>query len=114
MRTSSAGSDRTSSAKLRDRTEELRARSLRTLDLYLSTLLEATGGKLPSGFVVTLPKITTVEQIDVLVLAFETRLPGSFLDAVAFRDQPFRQRPGLHRGRQRGHEDVGRHGARYR
>jgi len=57
--------------RIKPLTEELRARSLRTLDLYLSTLLEQAGGKLPSGFVVTLPKITAVEQIETLVLAFE-------------------------------------------
>jgi len=43
--------------------EELRARSIRTLDLFLGTLLEETGGALPDGFVITLPKITRVEQV---------------------------------------------------
>jgi citrate lyase beta subunit len=38
------------------------ARSIRTLDLFLTTLLQATGGKLPDGFVVTLPKITITAQ----------------------------------------------------
>lgn len=37
-------------------------RSVRTLDIFLSTLLSATDGKLPDGFVVTLPKITIREQ----------------------------------------------------
>jgi citrate lyase beta subunit len=37
-------------------------RSVRTMDIFITTLLEATGGKLPSGFVVTLPKITITEQ----------------------------------------------------
>ncbi len=57
--------------RIKPLTEELRTRSLRTLDLYLTTLLDLSGGKLPSGFVVTLPKITAVEQIETLVLAFE-------------------------------------------
>jgi hypothetical protein len=43
--------------------EELRARSLRTLDLFLGTLLEETGGRLPGGFAITLPKITRAEQV---------------------------------------------------
>ena len=44
-------------------TEELRARSMRTLDIFVSTLLEKSGGKLPENFVVTLPKITIPEQV---------------------------------------------------
>lgn len=47
--------------------EELRARSARTLDIFVSTLVEQSGGKLPDNFVVTLPKITTPEQVTALV-----------------------------------------------
>jgi citrate lyase beta subunit len=43
--------------------EELRARSMRTLDIFVSTLIDKTSGKLPENFVVTLPKITTPEQV---------------------------------------------------
>ncbi|OGQ10215.1 MAG: phosphoenolpyruvate kinase, partial [Deltaproteobacteria bacterium RBG_16_71_12] len=46
--------------------DELFPRSARTLDLFLTTLAHATGGKLPDGFVVTLPKITTPEHVGVL------------------------------------------------
>lgn len=42
--------------------EENFRRGSRTLDIFLSTLLGATGGKLPSGFVVTLPKVQIAEQ----------------------------------------------------
>ncbi|HZN07280.1 MAG TPA: hypothetical protein VFB65_10860, partial [Pyrinomonadaceae bacterium] len=35
--------------------EELRARSFRTLDLFVSNLVEQTNGALPDNFVVTLP-----------------------------------------------------------
>ncbi len=51
--------------------EELKRRSIRTLDLFLSTLLSETGGKLPEGFVVTLPKITRPEQVAALVHLLE-------------------------------------------
>ena len=44
-------------------TEELRQRSLRTFDLFLSTLVAETGGVLPENFVVTLPKVTIPEQV---------------------------------------------------
>ncbi|MBI2892954.1 MAG: phosphoenolpyruvate kinase [Deltaproteobacteria bacterium] len=47
-------------------TEEMRARALRTLDVYLTALVRATSGKLPGGFVVTLPKVTSPGQVAVL------------------------------------------------
>jgi citrate lyase beta subunit len=51
--------------------EELRARSMRTLDIFVSTLLEKSGGKLPQNFVVTLPKITAPEQVTALADIFD-------------------------------------------
>jgi citrate lyase beta subunit len=57
-------------------TEELRTRSARTLRLFLATLLEQAGA-LPGGFVVTLPKITSLEQVKVfaaLLAALEREL----------------------------------------
>jgi citrate lyase beta subunit len=53
-------------------TEELRARSMRTLDIFVSTLVEKSGGKLPDNFVVTLPKITIPEQVSALADVFES------------------------------------------
>lgn len=41
-------------------------RAIRTLDLFLTNLLEKTGDKLPENFVVTLPKITRREEVEVL------------------------------------------------
>lgn len=52
-------------------TEELRERSMRTLDIFVSTLLEKSGGKLPDNFVVTLPKITIPEQVAALADLFD-------------------------------------------
>jgi len=46
--------------------EEQRARSIRTLDLFFTALARATGGRLPAGFVVTLPKITIAAQVAAL------------------------------------------------
>ncbi|HEX6188477.1 MAG TPA: hypothetical protein VFZ40_10380 [Pyrinomonadaceae bacterium] len=51
--------------------EELRARSMRTLDIFVSTLLEKAGKKLPQNFVVTLPKITAPEQVAALADIFD-------------------------------------------
>ncbi len=43
--------------------EDLRARSLRTLDLFVSALVARTGGKLPANFVVTLPKVQIAAHV---------------------------------------------------
>src|SRR5258708_29567115 len=52
-------------------TEELRERSVRTLDIFISTLLEKSAGMLPQNFVVTLPKITIREQVALLSYLFD-------------------------------------------
>jgi citrate lyase beta subunit len=52
-------------------TEDLKHRGVRTLDLFLSTLLDATNGKLPDNFVVMLPKVTIPQQTETLVKFFE-------------------------------------------
>ena len=41
-------------------------RAIRTLDLFLTNLLEKTGGVLPENFVVTLPKIKRAEEVGIL------------------------------------------------
>src|SRR5581483_2273016 len=50
---------------------EHKRRSLRTLDLFLTRLLERSNGFLPSNFVVTLPKITAPEQVTAMASACE-------------------------------------------
>lgn len=55
--------------------EELYARSLRTLDIFLTTLISETGGRLPDNFVVTLPKIVMPEQTAALADAFDSLEP---------------------------------------
>ncbi len=52
-------------------TEEMKERGLRTLDIFISTLVTKTGGKLPDNFVVMLPKVTIPEQVTTLVRFFE-------------------------------------------
>ncbi|HEX8394769.1 MAG TPA: hypothetical protein VF665_20660 [Longimicrobium sp.] len=49
--------------RLKALTEEMRGRAVRTLDLFLTRLLEVTGRKLPRGLVITLPKVTIPEQV---------------------------------------------------
>ena len=55
--------------------EELHARSIRTLDLFLTALVEAAGGRLPDNFVVTLPKIVTPDQVTTLADIFDELEP---------------------------------------
>ncbi|HEY0189936.1 MAG TPA: hypothetical protein VGC42_02365 [Kofleriaceae bacterium] len=57
--------------RIKPLTGELAGRSLRTLDIFLTELLSATGGSLPHNFVVTLPKIMSRVDVEVLVDAFD-------------------------------------------
>lgn len=52
-------------------TEDLKSRGVRTMDIFLTTLLEKTGGKLPDNFIVMLPKVTIPEQVATMVRLFE-------------------------------------------
>lgn len=64
--------------------EELRSRSLRTLRLFLATVLDAAG-ELPPNFVVTLPKVTLPEQVGVFASLLETLERELGLDAGALQ-----------------------------
>ena len=55
--------------------EELHARSIRTLDLFLTTLVESADGRLPENFVVTLPKIVSPVQVATLADIFDLLEP---------------------------------------
>ena len=60
-----------------------RRRGLRTLELFVGALAE--GGGLPAGFVVTLPKVTSVEQVAAMVLVCERLEQAHGLAAGALR-----------------------------
>jgi len=64
--------------------QELTARSVRTLDIFLSTLIEAAG-KLPPWFVVTLPKIQVPEQVTMLTNLFDALEPKLCLPSGALK-----------------------------
>jgi citrate lyase beta subunit len=57
--------------RIKPMTGELAARALRTLDVFLTELLGNTNGSLPANFVVTLPKIQSRIDVDVLVDTFD-------------------------------------------
>ncbi len=66
-------------------TEELRERSLRTLDLFVTALVRESGGRLPDNFVVTLPKVTIPEQVSALADVFDLLEPALSLPAGSLR-----------------------------
>ncbi|MFL6195952.1 MAG: DUF6986 family protein [Thermoanaerobaculia bacterium] len=66
-------------------TEELRERSMRTLDIVLTVLTRETGGRLPDNFVVTLPKVTIPEQVAALADLFAVLEPALGLPAGSLR-----------------------------
>jgi len=65
--------------------QELMRRGVRTLDIFLTTLLDATGGKLPPWFVVTLPKIQLPEQVTLLADLYDMIEPRLGLAAGTLR-----------------------------
>jgi citrate lyase beta subunit len=52
-------------------TEEMKERGLRTLDIFISTLVKKTNGELPANFIVMLPKVTIPEQPATLAAFFD-------------------------------------------
>jgi citrate lyase beta subunit len=65
--------------------DELRERSIRTLDIFVTTLSERSGGKLPANFVVTLPKVKLLEEMAALAGVFERLERALHLEAGALR-----------------------------
>jgi len=57
--------------RIKPLTRDLAARSLRTLDVFLTELLAATNGRLPDNFVITLPKIQSKTDVDTIVDVFD-------------------------------------------
>ncbi len=51
--------------------EDVKARGVRTLDIFLTTLLEKTSGRLPDNFIIMLPKVVIPEQIKAMVKLLE-------------------------------------------
>lgn len=69
--------------RLKPLNEDLRERSVRTLDIFVTALAAEIGGKLPENFVITVPKVQLPEQVRAAVQLFarleeKTKLaPGS-------------------------------------
>jgi citrate lyase beta subunit len=53
--------------RIKPLTEELKARSFRTMELFVTSLVQATGGSLPPNFVITIPKVTIPHHVVAVV-----------------------------------------------
>ncbi|MEP6822530.1 MAG: aldolase/citrate lyase family protein [Chthoniobacterales bacterium] len=73
--------------------EDLRARSFRTLDIFLNALLAGTNGSLPENFIVTVPKIQLPEQMQAAVRFFELLEKRSGLAAGTLQIEPMIETP---------------------
>jgi citrate lyase beta subunit len=71
--------------RIKPLTRELAARSLRTLDIFLSELLEQTGGHLPQNFLITLPKILSKTDVEALVEVLDVYEDRTGLEAGALK-----------------------------
>src|SRR3954451_6607917 len=70
--------------RIKQFSQELMPRSVRTLDIFISTLLDEAGA-LPPHFVVTLPKIQLPEQVTALADLFDDMEPKLNLGAHTLR-----------------------------
>ena len=73
--------------------EDLRARSVRTLDLFITALTSATNGRLPPNFVITVPKIQLPEQVAAAVRLFGLLEKKTGLTSGTLRLEPMIETP---------------------
>ena len=71
--------------RIKPLSQELLRRSIRTLDIFLTTLTGETKGRIPHGFVVTLPKIQLPEQVTLLADLYDALEPRLGLPAGALK-----------------------------
>jgi citrate lyase beta subunit len=79
--------------RIKPMNEDLRARSMRTLDIFVTTLLRKTGGKLPENFVITVPKVQIPAQMTATVRLFEILERKNGLTSGALRIEPMIETP---------------------
>lgn len=66
-------------------TPELKSRSVRTLQLFLQTLISETGNTLPDNFVVTIPKIVSAEEVSILADLLEAIEDATTLESGSLK-----------------------------
>lgn len=60
-----------SGIRIKSLSEEVKLRAVKTLEIFLTTLTEKSGGKIPDNFIITLPKVNSTGQIKVFVKILE-------------------------------------------
>jgi citrate lyase beta subunit len=80
-----AGATAFSGIRMKSMESSTRRRGIRTLDVFLERLL--THGALPTGFRVTLPKVTSVRQVEAMVTLCAALEPAYGLQRLAFEIQ---------------------------
>lgn len=73
--------------------EDARRRSVRTLDIFITTLVAETGGKLPQNFVITVPKVQLPEQMTAAVRLFEILEQKTGLAKGSLKIEPMIETP---------------------
>jgi malate synthase len=73
--------------------EDLRARSVRTLDIFITALLHGMSGKLPENFVITVPKVQLPEQMTAAVRFLEMLEKQNGLKARSLKIEPMIETP---------------------
>jgi citrate lyase beta subunit len=79
--------------RIKPLSEDLRVRSVRTLDIFITALLGETGGRLPENFVITVPKVQLPEQVAAAARLFEILEQRNRLPAGALRIEPMIETP---------------------
>jgi citrate lyase beta subunit len=79
--------------RIKPMNEDLRARSVRTLDIFVTALLEKTGGKLPENFVITVPKVQLPAQMSAVIRLFEIIERKNGLTSGALKIEPMIETP---------------------
>ncbi len=80
--------------RVKPMTAELHARSLRTLDIFLTTLVREAG-RLPERFFITLPKVSATDQVTAFVDVLEQLEPKLKLAAGSLRFETMVETPQL-------------------
>jgi citrate lyase beta subunit len=79
--------------RIKPMNEDLRARSFRTLDIFITALAAETAGKLPHNFVITVPKIQLPEQVHAVVRLFALLERKAGLPTGSLKIEPMIETP---------------------
>jgi len=79
--------------RIKPMNEDLRARSFRTLDIFITALAAKTAGKLPDNFVITVPKIQLPEQVHAVVRLFALLERKAGLPTASLKIEPMIETP---------------------